>query len=172
MSKYPHIGIPTLRYRFISCFQKLSVSLLTLIDFFGAWFNDWGFFCFVCVVVSLCLLCLPLISVCLHVSLPGASAPTSNSGPGHSSENPAGAVLLHRLHSQAAPQQGFHPAHHHLRSVIIISANCSFSLLEHYFGCWCESPQINSVLFPWIKKFSGTERWPLNTPKVLSQWIS
>lgn len=52
------------------------------------------------------------------LSLPGASQTPSDSGPGHSSQHPAGAVLLHRLHLQASPQQALHPPHRHVRYVI------------------------------------------------------
>lgn len=65
-------------------------------------------------------------SVCLSVSFPGASSPASDSGSGHCSLHPAGAVLLHCFHPPAAPQQTLHPPHHHIWWVVLISTVGSF----------------------------------------------
>lgn len=90
------------------------------------------------------------VSVC--VSFPGPSQTSPNSGPGHGPQHPPRAVLLHRLHPQAASQQALHPPHHHLRSVTLTTEH--FNIYSRHNlgfadsnGCWNQVIGTNSDLF-------------------------
>lgn len=116
-----------------------------------------------------CSLVSTLIVVPLCVSLSGASSHPSDSGPGHSSMHPTGAVLLHCLHPQAAPQQALRPAHHHLWLVTAVphstTANAHTTLtgvLQHVVNqraSWMKAyPSISRQPYRWISVTVNTQR--------------